>query len=112
MISGSTRAAASRIGSSSRERTLRAPATGGAGYKVAPADAALQTTLDWAADLAQRAPIAMSLTKQAMRDSFTQSLEETFSAEGPLQDECMASKDFVEGVTAFFEKRTARFSGD
>ena len=84
----------------------------GLANKVAPADSALRTTLDWAADLAKRAPIAMSLTKRAMRDSFTQSLEETFSAEGPLQDECMASKDFVEGITAFFEKRAARFGGD
>lgn len=84
----------------------------GLANKVAPADCALQTTLAWAEELAVRAPIALSLTKQAMRNSFTQSLEETFSAEGLLQDQCMASKDFVEGITAFLEKRDAKFSGE
>lgn len=83
----------------------------GLANKTAPADSALQESLAWAAELASRAPIALALTKQAMRNSFTQSLEETFSAEGPLQDECMASKDFVEGITAFFEKREPSFSG-
>ena len=84
----------------------------GLANKIAPADSALEETLAWAAELAVRAPLALSLTKQAMRGSFSQSLEETFSAEGPLQDECMASKDFVEGITAFFEKRQAQFSGE
>ena len=79
--------------------------------KIEPAESALDATLEWAARLARRAPVALSLTKQAMRDSFTQSLEETFSSEGPLQDRCMASQDFVEGITAFFEKREARFTG-
>ncbi len=83
----------------------------GLANKVEPADSTLDATLAWAAQLARRAPLALSLTKQAMRDSFDQSLEETFSAEGPLQDQCMASQDFVEGITAFFEKREARFSG-
>ena len=83
----------------------------GLANKLEPTDSALDASLAWAAQLASRAPLALSLTKQAMRDAFSQTLEETFSAEGPLQDQCMASKDFVEGVTAFFEKREARFSG-
>ncbi len=83
----------------------------GLANKVAAEESALDTALEWAAQLATRAPLALSLTKQAMRDSYNQSLSETFSAEGPLQDQCMASKDFIEGITAFFEKREARFTG-
>jgi 2-(1,2-epoxy-1,2-dihydrophenyl)acetyl-CoA isomerase len=83
----------------------------GLANRVEPADSALQATLSWAQELAQRAPIALSLTKQAMRNALNQSLDQTFSAEGPLQDQCMASKDFLEGITAFFEKRDARFTG-
>ena len=83
----------------------------GLANKLEPEDSALNAALDWAAQLAQRAPLALSLTKQAMRDAFTQSFSETFSAEGPPQDQCLASQDFSEGITAFFEKRKARFSG-
>ena len=83
----------------------------GLANKLEPENTALDAALDWAAQLAKRAPLALSLTKQAMRDSFSQSFGETFSAEGPPQDQCMASKDFVEGITAFFEKREARFTG-
>jgi 2-(1,2-epoxy-1,2-dihydrophenyl)acetyl-CoA isomerase len=83
----------------------------GLANKLEPTETALDISLQWAAELALRAPLALSLTKRAMREACTQSLTESFSADGPLQDQCMASQDFVEGISAFFEKRPARFTG-
>ena len=71
----------------------------------------LDHTMEWAAQLAKRAPLSMAYTKQLMRDSYTQSFAETFTAEGPVQDLCMGSKDVAEGFKALFEKRDPVFQG-
>ena len=81
----------------------------GIANKVVAAERLIAETKDWACLLATRAPISMGLTKKLMRDSFSQSYAETFSSEGRLQEECVASADFAEGVSAFFEKRPAVF---
>jgi 2-(1,2-epoxy-1,2-dihydrophenyl)acetyl-CoA isomerase len=83
----------------------------GLANRVVAEDELLEHTLEWAAQLAKRAPLAMGWAKKLMRDSFTQSFPETFSAEGPVQDLCLGSKDFTEGFTAFFEKRDPVFRG-
>jgi 2-(1,2-epoxy-1,2-dihydrophenyl)acetyl-CoA isomerase len=83
----------------------------GLANRVVPDEELLEHTLEWAAQLAKRAPLSMGYTKQLMRDSYTRSFSDTFSDEGPLQDLCMGSKDFAEGFTAFFEKRDPVFQG-
>jgi len=83
----------------------------GLANRVVADEELLDHTLEWAAQLARRAPLAMGYAKQLMRDSYTQSFPETFTAEGPVQDICMGSKDFMEGFSAFFEKREPVFRG-
>lgn len=51
------------------------------------------------------------LVKQALRQSFGNSLEEQLTLEAQLQGQAGKSRDFKEGVVAFLEKRTPNFQG-
>ena len=53
----------------------------------------------------------LALTKQAMLAAATNSLEEQLLMEEQLQARAGASDDYREGVSAFLEKRPAKFSG-
>lgn len=79
--------------------------------RLAPADHALEDALAWADELAQRAPLALARTKEAMRFALGHTYDETYRREAELQAACFASDDFSEGRSAFVEKRAPRFSG-
>jgi len=64
-----------------------------------------------AAHLAQGPSKAFAATKSALRESFGRNLAEQLSEEAHLQGECGKTRDFLEGVTAFMEKRPAKFEG-
>lgn len=49
--------------------------------------------------------------KQAIRGSFENDLEQQLATEARLQGECGRTRDFMEGVMAFLEKRPADFEG-
>jgi 2-(1,2-epoxy-1,2-dihydrophenyl)acetyl-CoA isomerase len=64
-----------------------------------------------AQQLAGQATRAMGLTKRAIYASLTNTFEQQLDLERDLQREAAASADFKEGVTAFNEKRPAKFTG-
>lgn len=77
---------------------------------VADADFAAQIAAR-AGALAQGPTTAYRLVKQAMRASPGNDLATQLALEARLQSKAGATEDFREGVTAFLQKRPARFTG-
>jgi 2-(1,2-epoxy-1,2-dihydrophenyl)acetyl-CoA isomerase len=61
--------------------------------------------------LAQGPTVAYRGVKQALRQSYANDLEAQLALEARLQGGCGLTRDFMEGVVAFIEKRPARFEG-
>jgi 2-(1,2-epoxy-1,2-dihydrophenyl)acetyl-CoA isomerase len=55
--------------------------------------------------------VAYRLIKQALRQSMSNDLAAQLALEASLQGEAGRSRDFLEGVAAFLEKRPARYEG-
>lgn len=79
--------------------------------KVVPADQLMDEARRMAGRLAEGAPLALALTKEALQRSLTIDLEEALEGEAKLQGIAGASADHAEGLAAFKEKRSPRFGG-
>ena len=79
--------------------------------RVVPADDLVPSTLAWAGELAQKAPLALRYAKQALNSAIENSVGETIAAEARLQAICIDSEDAKEGVRAFMEKRAPVWRG-
>ena len=64
-----------------------------------------------ATEIAQRAPMAIALTKRIARMSLSLGLSEMLTLEAELQATCAATEDSREAIAAFTEKRTPTFKG-
>ena len=79
--------------------------------RVVPHGEATTTALQWAARLAQRAPLALMHTKRMLRNAAALDFDRFRATEAAAQAECADSADFREGVAAFLQKRAPRFGG-
>ena len=64
-----------------------------------------------AAHLAKGPTVAYASAKQAIRESYNNSLDEQLALEAKLQGACGKTRDFQEGVTAFLDKRPPAYEG-
>ena len=66
---------------------------------------------DWATRLAAGPPIALAQTKRMLNNAMNVTLEEALDDEGAAQSVNFATKDTVEAMLAFAEKRDPKFTG-
>ena len=79
--------------------------------RIAAPGQALAAAEAWAAELLQRAPLALRYSKEALRANAEADFRAGFQKEGELQEICAHSEDAAEGIRAFVEKRPARYQG-
>ena len=91
--------------------TAREAADQGMIWEAVADDAFAEAWQARARHLAQGPTVAYGAVKRALRASLSQTLDQQLAMEAQLQVECGKSRDFLEGVMAFLEKRPARFEG-
>jgi len=77
--------------------------------RVVPAAELDDTVAALAQSLAQGPVLAIRNAKRLVRESLARSLSEQLDAEATSFGACAGTADFVEGITAFLEKRPAQF---
>ena len=79
--------------------------------RVTAEDAYLDEALKLASELAERAPMALQMGKEAVNQAFETSLSEGLNVERRAFQILFATQDQQEGMTAFLEKRQPDWSG-
>ncbi len=80
-------------------------------WEVVDDDQLAQRAAELALRLAKGPTLAHRLAKQALREGLSNDLEGQLALEAKLQGEAGRSRDFLEGVAAFLEKRKPAFEG-
>lgn len=79
--------------------------------RVCAPDTLNDETLAFAAEIADKAPLAIAASKTLLNRAEELSLEEVLEAEKQQQGPLLLSRDCKEGISAFREKRKAEFTG-
>ena len=79
--------------------------------RVVPAADLDAFVADWANRLAAGPPLALSMTKRLLTNSFSMTMDEALDAEGMAQTVNNATEDSPEAIRAFMEKREPKFKG-
>ncbi|HEU5180574.1 MAG TPA: enoyl-CoA hydratase [Candidatus Polarisedimenticolia bacterium] len=79
--------------------------------RVVPAGQLLEKTRELALRLSAAPPMSFLAAREAVRRSTTSSLSAMLAYERHAQQRCWESEDSLEGIRAFLEKRTPRFTG-
>jgi methylglutaconyl-CoA hydratase len=80
--------------------------------RVVPPAALREAALQIAAQIARNAPVSLRQAKRAIDDGFHLPLEEALDLENRLYQDCLGTKDRVEALRAFAEKRPPVFTGE
>lgn len=80
-------------------------------WEVVEDEALENRALELALKLAAGPTVAFRLVKQALRQSWSNGLDAQLTLEAELQSEAGKTRDFMEGVTAFLEKRAPKYEG-
>jgi len=79
--------------------------------EVVPDDALAKRAAEYAAALAAKPPIALSLIKSGLNRATTWSFEDALEFEAEAQATCLGSEDFREAMTAWLQGRTGAYRG-
>jgi 2-(1,2-epoxy-1,2-dihydrophenyl)acetyl-CoA isomerase len=79
--------------------------------RVVPHEELIGAATALADRMAKNPPGVIRLAKESIYRSLTSDLETAFTRETQVQIECFYSEDFLEGLTAFKEKRKPQFRG-
>ena len=79
--------------------------------RVVPSDELDTLVEEFASKLMAGPPIALATSKKLLNQSFTSTLDEALDAEGIGQAYQFTTRDTVEAMTAFVEKRDPNFEG-
>jgi enoyl-CoA hydratase/carnithine racemase len=78
--------------------------------EVLPPDELMPRVLAYAEDMAVNcAPSALAVIKRQIYDDAARNVHDTSATAEKLMHESMLRPDFIEGITAFFEKRQPSF---
>ena len=80
--------------------------------KVSEPGQLMNDAKDLARRLAKQAPLAVKAILESVTKGLETSIDEGLKVEGKNLDMVSSSKDAMEGITAFLEKREAQFKGE
>ncbi len=81
-------------------------------HKVVPNEKFEEEVLAFAEELASESPIALKLAKQCINQSIYVPFEAGLELEAQSFGKLFSTKDFIEGVSAFLQKRKPKYSGE